>query len=66
MAAVEAPIRLVAPADPLTVCVQPTMPGRHERTTCSATINPEALPRSWRGYGAADDVVWPSGKQTDR
>lgn len=31
--------------------------------TCSATVNAELLPRSWRGYAAADDVVWPSASR---
>lgn len=54
------PVRLVAPAETLTVCVAP-ITWSASGPTCAATVNPESLPRSWRGYAAADDVVWPSG-----
>ncbi len=60
IAATEAAVRLVAPADALTVCVASTT-WAASGVTCSATVNPDALPRSWRGYAAADDVVWESG-----
>lgn len=74
IAAAEATVRLVAPADPLTVCIAPAntwsvsgVPVRRsaerEGGTCSTTLNPDALPRSWRGYGAADDVMWQSGSK---
>src|SRR5437763_1273521 len=29
----------------------------------TATLHASALPRSWRGYGAADDVIRPQGHQ---
>jgi len=61
MATTVTPVRLVAPAEPLTVCVASVNTWPTNGTTCAATINPESLPRSWRGYAAADDVVWPSG-----
>jgi hypothetical protein len=64
MATTVAPVRLVAPTEPLTVCVAAVNAWSTNGTTCSATINPESLPRSWRGYAAADDVVWPSGGKT--
>ena len=60
LATVVAPVRLVAPAEPLTVCVAPVNTWPTTGTVCAATINPESLPRSWRGYAAADNVVWPS------
>jgi len=59
MATAVAPVRLLA--DPLTVCVAPVNTWSASGTRCAVTINPENLPRSWRGYAAADDVVWPSG-----
>ena len=58
IAVTEAPVRLVAPADPLTLCVATPNAAPPNGVTCSATVNPTALPHSWRGYGAADDVVW--------
>src|SRR5204862_4300573 len=61
MAPAVVPVRLVAPAEPLTVCVAPVNTRPTIGVTCAATLNPESLPRSWRGYAAADDVVWPSG-----
>ena len=61
MATTVTPVRLVAPAEPLTVCVAPVKTWPTSGVTCAATINPESLPRSWRGYAAADDVVWPPG-----
>ena len=61
MATTVAPVRLVAPAEPLTVCIAPVNTWPTSGMTCAATIKPESLPRSWRGYAAADDVVWPPG-----
>ena len=63
MARTVTPVRLVAPAEPLTVCVARVNTWPTSGTTCTATINPESLPRSWRGYAAADDVVWPPGSK---
>jgi hypothetical protein len=63
IAATEAAVRLVAPADALTVCVASANTWSASGVTCSTTLNPDALPRSWRGYGAADDVVWESGSR---
>ena len=63
MATTVTPVRLVAPAEPLTVCVAPVNTWPTTGTACAATINPESLPRSWRGYAAADNVVWPSGSK---
>jgi len=54
------PVRLLAPTEPFTVCVAPVNAWSTSGVTCAATLNPESLPRSWRGYAAADDVVWPS------
>jgi hypothetical protein len=61
MATTVTPVRLVAPAEPLTVCVAPLKTWPASGVTCAATINPDSLPRSWRGYAGADDVVWPPG-----
>ena len=60
IATTEAPVRLVAPIDPLTVCVAPANTLSVSGVMCSTTLSPAALPRSWRGYGAADEVVWQS------
>lgn len=60
VASTVAPVRLLAPADPLTVCVSSAGTWSAPGVTCAATVNPDVLPRSWRGYAAADDVVWPS------
>jgi hypothetical protein len=64
VATAEAPVRLIAPADALTVCVAPANGWSASGIACSTTVSPEALPRSWRGYGAADDLVWQSGGPT--
>jgi len=61
LATAVAPVRLVSAAEPLTVCVAPVNAWSTSGTTCAVAINPESLPRSWRGYAAADDIVWPSG-----
>jgi hypothetical protein len=64
IATTEAPVRLVAPADAFTACVAPANTWSVSGVTCSTTINPNALPHSWRGYSAADDLVWQSGGRT--
>jgi hypothetical protein len=63
MARTVTPVRLVAPAETLTICVARVNTWPTSGTTCAATINPESLPRSWRGYAAADDVVWSPGSK---
>jgi hypothetical protein len=62
LASVDAPIRVARPEDALTLCVAaanawPSSQG------CSTTQSAAQLPRSWRGYDAVDDVVWPAGAQ---
>ncbi len=55
---VELPVQMAATDDVVTVCViAPTALLSTEG--CTATMVPEALPRSLRGYDAADRVVWP-------
>lgn len=61
MATTVAPVRLVAPDESLTVCVAPVTTWPVSGPICAAAVNPESLPRSWRGYAAADNIVWPSG-----
>jgi len=63
IAAANAPVRLVAPADALTICVAAAEAMPMSGVTCTATLNASALPRSWRGYGAADEVVWQPGRK---
>ena len=58
LAAVEVPIRLARPEEVFTLCVAAdAWPASRECSTTQATAH---LPRSWRGYDAVDDVVWPS------
>jgi hypothetical protein len=62
LASVDAPIRVARPEDGLTLCVAaanawPSSQG------CSTTLSAAQLPRSWRGYDAVDEVVWPAGAQ---
>jgi hypothetical protein len=57
LAATEAPVRLLAQADAFTVCIASPAPSPAGGAACSVTIAPVALPRSWRGYAAADDVL---------
>jgi hypothetical protein len=62
LASVDAPIRVARPEDALTLCVAaanawPSSQG------CSTTQSAAQLPRSWRGYDAVDEVVWPAGAQ---
>ena len=55
-----ADVRLVRPEDRLVVCVAPTSASTIDGVVCTTTVNSEVLPRSWRGYVAADDVVLPA------
>lgn len=55
---VSAPVR-IAPSDlPLTVCASAAGGQPPPGMDCTATMTHEALPRSWRGYDAADRVQW--------
>jgi hypothetical protein len=60
LAAVEVPIRLARQEDAFTLCIAAADAWPDSRE-CSTTQASAHLPRSWRGYDAADDVVWPSG-----
>ena len=63
IAAAELPVRLVPPSDPLVVCVAAPASWPTGGRACSVTMPVDALPRSWRGYGAADELKWePAGK----
>ena len=62
LASVDAPNRVARPEDALTLCVAAAnaWPSRQD---CSTTQSAAQLPRSWRGYDAVDEVVWPAGAQ---
>ena len=60
LAAVEVPIRLARPDEAFTLCVAAADAWSASRE-CSTTQATAHLPRSWRGYDAVDDVVWPAG-----
>ena len=57
IASAEAPIRVARPEDAITVCVA-SANAWSAAAGCSATLTPRTLPHSWRGYDAADNVVW--------
>jgi hypothetical protein len=60
--AIEVPIRIVPPDEPIRVCVAPpSAQGLAVQESCSATITADTLPDSPRGYDAVDGVFWPLG-----
>jgi hypothetical protein len=59
LAAADVPIRIARPDEPVTLCLG-SAPGP-AGPTCTVTVAPAALPHSWRGYDAANQVVWPDG-----
>ena len=58
---VDLPIRAAGLDETVTVCVTAADSGPTGLAECTTTLMPDALPRSMRGYDAADHVVWPSG-----
>ena len=60
-ASVELPVRAARVDDTVTVCVT-SAPASLIPEECTAILSPGSLPRSPRGYDAADRVVWPSGE----
>lgn len=61
---VAAPIRVASIDEPITVCVDGGTNG-DEAVDCSTTLAADDLPRSWRGYDAADSVVWLGDRRSD-
>lgn len=58
-----ATVRIVPSDAPFTLCV--TAGGvSPSGATCTAVLDAAALPGSWRGFDAADDVVMPAGAAT--
>jgi hypothetical protein len=62
LAVATAPVRVLGADDRVTVCVLTDATAPVDAADCSTTILARALPRSARGYEAADDVVWPAGR----
>jgi len=60
---VDLPIRAAGPDEVVTLCVAAADPGPTDQVGCTTTLIPDALPRSMRGYDAADRVVWQSGSK---
>ena len=60
---VTVPVRLEAAETPTTICVSDAN-DQSESVGCDATIAPRALPRSMRGYDAADRLVWRAGPES--
>jgi hypothetical protein len=58
---VEVPVRAIPPDDEVVVCV--TAPGVDASDTaeCTTRVTAAALPRSMRGYDAADRILWRAG-----
>lgn len=56
------PIRMAADDQPLTVCVGGAVLESNAQA-CTVIVPPETLPRSMRGYDAADEVRWEAGPQ---
>lgn len=56
LSSVEIPIRILADEERLVVCAGAEPSAAENGLPCTATVTPEALPRSLRGYVAADDV----------
>ena len=62
IAAATAPVRVLGADDRVTVCVLTDATAPVDAADCTTIILARALPRSARGYEAADDVVWPAGR----
>ncbi len=62
IATATAPVRVLGGDDRVTVCVLTDSTAPVDAAECTATILARALPRSARGYEAADDVTWPAGR----
>lgn len=60
LARASAPVRILGADDRVVICVLPDATSSPEADTCTTTVLARALPRSARGYEAADDVVWPA------
>lgn len=64
-ASVEAPVATTSFDAPVTVCVASENTTPHSSAACSSTTSESRLPRSPRGYDAADRVVWLTGDQAE-
>jgi hypothetical protein len=56
LARVDAPVRVVGVEAVVTACIGRPRPAAAPATACDATLDTDSLPRSWRGYDAADRV----------
>lgn len=56
LASIDVPVRLVVDEDPLVICAGSESLAVDAGMACTANLPPQALPRSMRGYLAADDV----------
>jgi hypothetical protein len=61
---VDIPIRLSPPDEPVTLCVTSAGSFAGDPAECTSTTTPESLPRSMRGYDAADRVIWRPGPES--
>jgi hypothetical protein len=60
---VNVPVRVVADEDALVLCAG-NAPAAGDALPCTATVAPQALPRSMRGYAAADEVRLQPGAES--
>jgi hypothetical protein len=58
----EVAVHIARDDEPLTVCIVPAATTSETDARCTATLTPDRLPVSARGYDAADDVLWPVGQ----
>jgi hypothetical protein len=62
IAAATAPVRVLGGDDRVILCVLVDATAPVNAADCTTMVLARALPRSPRGYEAADDVVWPAGR----
>jgi hypothetical protein len=62
--ATEIPLQVLRQDEPVTLCALPADGAAADTSACVATTTPDLLPRSLRGYEAADRVTWPAGERT--
>lgn len=60
LAAADATVRVLDQAETVTLCIVPAA-ATVDTSGCSATLTPDALPHSLRGYEVVDRVRWPGG-----
>lgn len=54
--AIEVPVRIAGTDERITACIGSPASATDERVECSLALSTAALPRSWRGYDAVDQV----------